>query len=75
MVYNFLYYLHVKQIWKKTHSVTQGFSNLTSFRGQSLEKSNSFASGTPASAATSTSKAANLLWKQSPMQGALFAEK
>ena len=46
---------------EKEHSVTQGFSNLAPFIGQPLEKSNSFASGIAAPAATSTSKVANLL--------------
>ena len=59
---------------KYWHTPTQGFSNSAPFKGQPLEKSNSFASGTSLPPAVSASKAINLLWKQSPMQGAFFAE-
>ena len=59
---------------KYWHTPTQGFSNSAPFKGQPLENSNSFASGTSSPALFSASKAINLLWKQSPMHGAFFAE-
>ena len=59
---------------KYWHTPTQGFSKSAPFKGQPLENSNSFASGTSSPALFSASKAINLLWKQSPMQGAFFAE-